>query len=57
MEYNDRISKAQESIMNKTCVEYVTRVYESPDYVEIHGVAGGDDICYRIYNNGRICER
>lgn len=31
--------------------------YDCGDFVEITGRIGGDVITYRVYNDGRICER
>ncbi len=30
-------------------MEYVTDVIPTPDFVEVHGRAGGDDLCFRVY--------
>lgn len=38
-------------------MEYVTDVYTAPDFVQVDGKAGGDSICYRVYNDGTIVER
>jgi len=57
MAKSSRADKAQDKVLSETCMEYVTDVYETPDFVEVHGRAGGDDICYRVYSNGRIYER
>lgn len=52
-----RVDEAQDRVLNETCMEFVTRVISTPDYVEVHGCAGGDDVCYRVYNDGAIYER
>lgn len=52
-----RADEAQSKVLKETCTEYVVDVYEARDFVEIHGRAGGDDVCYRVYNDGSICER
>lgn len=54
---NERVSKAQDRVLNETCMEYVVDAYETPDFVEVHGRAGGDDVCFRVYNDGKIYER
>ena len=57
MERDKRTEKAQNRVLNETCMEYVTDVIPTPDFVEVHGRAGGDDLCFRVYENGEIYER
>lgn len=54
---NNRVSKAQDRVLSETCMEYVTDVYAAPDFVQVDGKAGGDSVCYRVYNDGTIVER
>lgn len=54
---NVRAKKARDRILDETCTDYVTDVYEAPGFVEVHGMSGGNDVCYRVYDNGRIHER
>lgn len=57
MAKNDRVDKAQDRVLSETCMEYVTGVYEAPDFVQIDGKAGGDNVCFRVYDDGTITER
>lgn len=57
MAENNRVSKAQDRVLFETCMEYVTDVYATPDFVQVDGKAGGDSVCYRVYNDGTIVER
>lgn len=57
MAKGDRADKAQDRILMETCMEYVTDVYEAPDFVQVCGMAGGDSVCYRVYDNGKIVEK
>lgn len=52
-----RSEKAWDRVLNETCMEYVTDVVPTPDFVEVHGRAGGDALCFRVYDNGEIYER
>lgn len=54
---NDRVDKAQDRVLSETCMEYVTDVYVAPDFVQVDGKAGGDSVCYRVYNDGTIVEK
>ncbi len=54
---NKRTENAQERVLNETCMEYVTDVIPTPDFVEVHGRAGGDNLCFRVFDNGEIYER
>lgn len=56
MRKKGRAEIAQDRILNETCMDYVVDVYETPDFVEVHGRAGGDDVCYRVYDDGAIYE-
>lgn len=53
-ENEQRSDKAQDKVLEETCMEYVTDVHETPNFVEVHGNAGGDDVCYRVYDDGSI---
>lgn len=57
MAENKRAERAQDRVLDETCMEYVTDVILMPDFVEVHGRAGGDDLCFRVYDNGEIYER
>lgn len=57
MAENKRVQRAQDRVLDETCMEYVTDVISAPDFVEVHGRAGGDDLCFRVYDNGEIYER
>lgn len=57
MAKNARIDKAQDRVLSETCMEYVTDVFAAPDFVQVDGKAGGDSVCYRVYNDGTIVER
>jgi len=57
MAKDDRIDKAQDRVLSETCMEYVTDVYAAPDFVQVDGRAGGDSICFRVYNDGTIVEK
>ena len=57
MAENKRVQRAQDRVLDETCMEYVTDVIPTPDFVEVHGRAGGDDLCIRVYDNGEIYER
>ncbi len=57
MAKDGRIDKAQDRVLSETCMEYVTDVYAAPDFVQVDGKAGGDSVCYRVYNDGTIVEK
>lgn len=38
-------------------LDYMTDTYYAPDFVEIHGSMGGDDLVFRVYKNGMVAER
>ncbi len=57
MSKRDRADKAQNKILFETCIEYITEVCGAPDFVRIEGKAGGDPVCYRVYNDGTIAEK
>ena len=52
-----RVEKAYEILFDSTPMEIVYDVYEDPDFVEFRGSAGGDVMCYRVYNDGGIYAR
>ena len=52
-----RVERAEERVLAETCMETVAASFETPDFVEVHGLAGGDDVCYRVYDDGRIYGR
>lgn len=58
MKYN--FTKEQKEEYDFICneqLDYVTDVYCDPDFVEIHGSMSGDDLTFRVYKNGMVCER
>ncbi len=57
MAKDNRIGKAQDRVLSETCMEYVTDVYAAPDFVQVDGKAGGDSVCYRVYNDGTMVEK
>lgn len=57
MSYKSRVDKALDVIFAETPIEYITDTYEARDFVEVVGKAGGDTLTYRVYDNGRLCER
>lgn len=57
MAKGDRVDKAQDTVLSETCMEHVTDVYAALDFVQVDGKAGGDSVCYRVYNDGTIVER
>jgi len=57
MAKDNRVDKAQDRVLSETCMEYVTDVYSAPDFVQVDGKAGGDSVCFRVYNDGTIVEK
>ena len=57
MAISKRADKAQDRVLSGACMEYVTDVYEAPDFVQVDGKAGGDNVCFRVYDDGTITER
>lgn len=57
MAKNDRVDRAQDRVLSETCMEYVTDVYAAPNFVQVDGKAGGDSVCYRVYDDGTIVEK
>ncbi len=57
MAKSKRADQAQDRVLTETCIEYITDVYETPDFVQIEGKAGGGYVCYRVYNDGTIAEK
>lgn len=62
------LDKAQENAPKRTPQEDGIREVEdrleiiysqnkTPDFIEIKGEIGGDMLCYRVYNDGSICEK
>lgn len=53
-------TKEQKEEYDSICKEeldYVTDIHYAPDFVEIHGNMGGDDLVFRVYKNGIVTER
>ncbi len=57
MKNKKRINKAQDAVLTQTCIEIITDVHETPDFVEVRGECGGDVLTYRVYDDGDIYER
>lgn len=57
MKNKKRINKAQDAVLTQTCIEIITDVHETPDFVEVRGECGGDALTYRVYDDGNIYER
>lgn len=38
-------------------LEIIYSQNKTPDFIEIKGEIGGDMLCYRVYNDGSICEK
>lgn len=53
---NERIKNAQEIALDRG-IDYILEVRPAPDFVEVVGSMGGDTVTYRVYDNGRVCER
>ncbi len=54
---NKRAENVQDRVLNETCKEYVTDVIPTPDFVKVHGRAAGDNLRFRVYDNGENYER
>ena len=52
-----RVKKAKEILFMNTPMEIIYETYSEPDFIEFHGSAGGDVMCYRVYNDGGIYAR
>ena len=52
-----RLKQAKQKVLFETNMDYIIDVYEMPDFIEVHGRSGGEDVCFRVYNNGKIYER
>ena len=45
-------------LLEETPIELIYDTYETPDFFEFHGSAGGDSLCYRVYKkDGMITSR
>ena len=44
-------------VYENTPIDTILRTYEDRNFVEVTGMAGGDTMTYRIYNNGTVVER
>ena len=38
-------------------IEKIYDVYSDTEFTEVRGSVAGDNVCYRVYNNGMVCER
>ena len=52
-----RLKQAIQKVLFETNMDYIIDVYEMPDFIEVHGRSGREDVCFRVYNNGKIYER
>lgn len=52
---NARVDRAQDIVLER--VEYIIDCYETPDFVEVVGNAGGDIVTYRVYDDGTVTAR
>ena len=47
-----KVERAKEQALER--FDYLLRVYEAPDFVEITGSIGGDVETYRYYSDGNV---
>ncbi len=52
---NERVEKAQKIVQER--VDYITSYHEERKFVEVSGRVGGDDVTYRVYDDGTVTER
>ena len=50
-----RAIKAQKALSGR--LDFILDLYETSDFVEITGQAGGDTVTYRVRDDGSISER
>ena len=51
---DDQVKKI---IQTRTPIDTILDIYTDSEFSEVVGRAGGDVLTYRIYPDGRICER
>ena len=45
-------------LFEQTPIELIYDTYDTPEFFEFHGSAGGDSLCYRVYKkNGMVTSR
>ena len=47
----------QKLIFQNTPIDTIVSTYSLPNGVEVNGYAGGDNVTYRIYENGTVVEK
>lgn len=57
MNNKERVNKATTILFENTPADRILETYEAKDFVEFICVAGGDPLCYRVYDNGKIYEK
>lgn len=50
-------SKIKKIVCDKTPIDTIIDYYETKEFTEVTGRAGGDVLTYRIYNDGTVTER
>ena len=50
-------SNIKQIVFEKTPIDNIIDYYETRDFIEVTGRAGGDVLTYRIYNNGTVTEK
>ena len=50
-------SKIKKMVYDKTPIDKIIDYYETKDFIEVTGKAGGDTLTYRIYNDGTVTVR
>ena len=50
-------SKIKKMVYDKTPIATIIDYYETREFIEVTGRAGGDVLIYRIYNDGSVCVR
>ena len=49
--------KVKEIIYSNTPLDSITDMYQTKEFTEVTGKAGGDTLTFRVYENGTITER
>lgn len=47
----------REMVYNKTPIDKILQIIDFGEYFVAIGLAGGDTLTYRFYNDGTICEK
>lgn len=50
-------SNIKKIVYEKTPIDKIIDYYETREFIEVTGRAGGDVLTYRIYNDGSVCVR